>query len=485
MSPKIPTMALFALPIAPSSTNKQSAETKSTRYKLTLPSRKRKRGSESPPESENENSLSDDDNLPPSSTNPLSLAPAEILQYQLAGLELNQHLPTDKDFPHRGLPARRASATKKRKDWKGKSHTVDPSDEEEEEPRDDDEDYINSRNPPQGSRLRMQHFRVLVAILHKCLLEGDIKRALRSWTILLRVQFGGQMLDIRSTGYWAIGAELLARSEDSTQPVPNDHEEEEEPRRAKSNALSNGEKEWGTKAGRTKAVSYLGSMVLEFPLNKGYWRTISAVDFWPSMLAIELYGIQYEQREALEKINLLIENVESGDESDGSDEDEDSGHMSDDSYNVSERRIARRKYRKDVEIWKSRDEVRKNTLAAAESVVARVDELLNDPLYTGNITISEIRAHMALYVGDLGVPDKYPELENEEEDERGTSSQQNQRDTQRRMLYRQRINEFEAGIRNRKKEIARATTIVKNIIKSGGTVNGFKDIYLEGVHVND
>lgn len=454
---------------------------------MILPSRKRKRGSESPPESENENSLSEDDNLPPSSTNPLSLAPDEILQYKLAGLEINQPLPTAKDFPHRGLPARKASAKKKNKDSTGKSHATGPTDERDEEVKDDDEDEINSTHLSQGSGLRMQHFRVLVAILHKCLLEGDIKRALRSWTMLLRVQFEGQMLDIRSTGYWAIGAELLARSEDYTQPVLDDHEEEEEPRRSKANTLLSGEKEWGTKAGRAKAVEYLGSMVLEFPLNKRWWRNISAIDFWPSMLAIELYGIQYEQREALDKISLSTENVESGEESSGSDEDEDAGHMSDDSYSASGRRIARKQYKKDVEIWKRKDEVRKNTLTAAQSVVSRVDELLSDPLYTGNITISEIRAHMALYIGDLGVPEKYPTLENEEEEERGNSRQRpgNRTDTEQRMLYRQRTNEYEAGIKNRKKEIARATTIVTKILKGGGTVNGFKDLDLDVESIND
>jgi hypothetical protein len=45
--------------------------------------------------------------LPAASTNPLSLTPDEIIQYKVAGLDLDQELPskTIPGFPHRALPS--------------------------------------------------------------------------------------------------------------------------------------------------------------------------------------------------------------------------------------------------------------------------------------------------------------------------------------------------------------------------------------------
>ena len=473
-------MALFALPLTASSTTTQSAETRSSRYRVTLPSRKRKRGSESPPpDYEEENLSSSDDDLPAASTNPLSLRPAEVVQYQLAGLDLNQEIPDVRDFPHRPLPTSRASIPEEKRvrkgSKKGKEPAVESSDDEEQTVKHEGDEEASQTRPPHGSRLRTQHFRVLVAILHKCLLEGDIKRALRALTMLLRVQYGGEKLDIRSTGYWAIGAELLARStveprHDPNQPQSNPDalEDGDGEEIGKTDQMPGREKEWGTKTGRAKAVDYLGSIVLEFPHNKQYWRTISAIDFWPSMLAIEIYGIQFEQRQALRRIAAQRDTEESEEESE---DDEDSGHMdSDDSYAAAERKIAKRKNKMDEKAWKERDGVRKTTLAAAKGVATRMDELLTDPLYTGNITISEIRAHTAMYIGDLSVPEKFPGQED------GTGSQRLSKgmNTDKRMIYRRRINEYEAGKKKRKEETERAKTIVKKLQKDGGNVDDFK-----------
>ena len=407
---------------------------------------------------------------------------------------MNQPVPSGNEFPHRALPPSKTFATKKRTDLKGKGRAGVSSDEEEEEqePENENEDGLNGTNgqASRGSQLRMQHFRVLVAILHKCLLEGDIKRAMRAWTMLLRTQFAGQMVDIRSTGYWAIGVELLARSEDTSQPLTEDPEDEENAdyegnEREKGVDMENlpgGEREWGTRAGRAKAVGYLERLSLHFPFRRQHTRVISAVDFWPSMLAIEIYGIQYEQRQALRRITAMTEQEASEDESDGSEEDEDSGQIQgDESYAVAERRMARRKHKKEVKYWKKRDEIRITTLTAIQSITARVDELFTDPLYKGNITILEIRAHIAIFVGDLSVPEKYPELEDEDEEDEQESSQSRKRpmDTEKRMFYRQRANEYEAGKRTREEEIRRATTIVKKILKHGGNVDDFRALNLE------
>ncbi|KAH9221398.1 hypothetical protein DL95DRAFT_382293, partial [Leptodontidium sp. 2 PMI_412] len=97
-------MPLFALPLAPSSTT-QNADSKTSRVKFSdLPVRKRKRPRATEESSDDENSSLDGESAAPAATNPLSLTPLEIAQYQLAGLELDEELPEVKGFPHRALP---------------------------------------------------------------------------------------------------------------------------------------------------------------------------------------------------------------------------------------------------------------------------------------------------------------------------------------------------------------------------------------------
>jgi hypothetical protein len=112
----------------------------------------------------------EEERLPDASTNPLSLTPAEIAQYRLAGLELNEDLPGFgpngvKDFPHRALPERDADINVSVKE-------KDPT----------------SKGAERGPHLRIQHLSVLTTILHRCLLEGDIPRATRAWSLLLRME---------------------------------------------------------------------------------------------------------------------------------------------------------------------------------------------------------------------------------------------------------------------------------------------------------
>jgi hypothetical protein len=449
-------MSSYSLPISSSSTKRLPKEIRSVRYKITLPSRKRKRDS-STPEQEAEDAVLDDDFNPlPVSTNPLSLTPAELSQYKLAGLAIDEYLPNVKDFPHRALPTSKLLRPRSRSSTRRKGHT-DQDDVAEDLPGNhedsqvaEDVDVMSFREGI-GPRLRMQHFKVMVAILHRCLREGDMQRALRAWTILLRVQFNNKMLDIRSTDYWAIGAELLARSEEL-------QNEKGEPAHPKIFDGDGGEiKEWGTKSGRAKAVDYLGTLVLEFPYNKHFWKSISAVDFWPSMLAIEIYGIQFEQKRLLREIarhlQADIDEIENGDISADS-EVEDGGILQD-----LGNKVRRLQLRKEEAAWSRRDQVRETTLTAAESLAKRVDELLGEPLYTANNTITEIRAHLAFYIGDLHVPEM--PLEGSIVDGQGSHNQHSS-------THKQRAKDYERGQRNRQVEVDRAKALVRKIISNGG-----------------
>ena len=124
-------------------------------------------------------------------SNPLSLGDDQARQYRIAGLELDKELPsaTIADFPHRGLPS-----------------PIPAIGSGAEEHQFQYDSHINHSNEPS---LRSRHLSTLTAILHRCLLEGDIPRAFRAWAMLLRVEVNGAPISLRNSTYWGIGAELL------------------------------------------------------------------------------------------------------------------------------------------------------------------------------------------------------------------------------------------------------------------------------------
>src|SRR5277367_4117436 len=160
-------MPLFGLPLHSSSTR---PPTRAHFYPRT--SKKRKRLSSPHVEFSEEFKLpasdpaSKESSLPAASTNPLSLNPDEIYQYKVAGLELDQELPSKSvpDFPHRGLPPSFPPASQ-----------IDVAVQ-----TDDDAteiEGVNLQRERKAPHLRMQHLGVLTAVLQRCLLEGDIPRA--------------------------------------------------------------------------------------------------------------------------------------------------------------------------------------------------------------------------------------------------------------------------------------------------------------------
>lgn len=224
-------MPLFTLPI--SDTSQTSATTPQIHFApLSIRSQKRKRrDSDSDGNDEynndyiaNTNTNSGkgkgiDDGGPshPSAenTNPLSLTPAEVMQYRLAGLGLDKELPSKigvKNWPHRGLPSRYSGISEDR-EYAAKSRDDEDEDSEEESAKSRRERERRKKEEKKTGRsnLKIQHLSVLVAIMMRNLEEGDMERAGRAWSLLLRMQIAGKGIEIRKTGFWGIGAELLMR----------------------------------------------------------------------------------------------------------------------------------------------------------------------------------------------------------------------------------------------------------------------------------
>ncbi|PSS25857.1 hypothetical protein M430DRAFT_33416 [Amorphotheca resinae ATCC 22711] len=473
-------MPIFGLPFDHHSSVPQ------LRSRSALPRRKRKRASSSDEESFSEPELA------PASTNPLSLAPEEIAQYRLAGLELNEELPSQgvdgvKDFPHRPLPVRflrdGLGDTGKGK-GKGKEKAPDEVENDDHETENKDEDEEEKQRGERGPRLRIQHLNVLTTILHRCLLEGDAPRASRAWAMLLREQFLGKHISLRATGYWAIGAEVLMHSQDrrlerrNSDPESSGAEQDQGDEQYQGQKEDVGEGRWGTAEGLEKAKAYYEYLILQYPPKRRMQTSLSSLDFWPAMLSCEIYGIQWEHRERLRKIAMAEQNEDeyegsATEESEGMGEDED--NEEDWEYAANERRQARRQQRKEERIWQQKEEARQDALAAAKSIAARMDTLMTTTPYVDARTLIRLRGMLALYIGDLSVP-ALP-IDNEEDIE-GSRLRSGGRD-ERRFLLRQRQAEHEKGKQVRREERERAQTLFDRIVRQGGWVGDIKDVRLD------
>jgi hypothetical protein len=341
-------MPVFALPLAYSSTtqNWQPKSNPSSRVRFSsLPTRKRKRHvisqDSSTSEDEHLSLSSSDDGTTAASTNPLSLTPAEIAQYKLAGLEINEPLPVEsiRDFPHRGLPPHGGTYRPKRGKAKGKDRarslsidSIEDKDVRDEKDVSDQEEEEPAKRPEQGPRLRLQHLSVLTTILQRCLAEGDMKRATRAWSMLIRMQFSGQAIDLRGSGYWGIGAELLVSSLNSRKnkfPYNGQLDSDTELQDEVIPQVGSNSRRWGTKEGLERAKEYFERLILQHPYKRQYDTSISALDFWPAMVGCEIYGIQYEQQDALAKLKKDEDDNEGGESRSGS-EDEDTAESNED-----------------------------------------------------------------------------------------------------------------------------------------------------------
>jgi len=473
-------MPLFVLPLAPSSTTSHSQPT-NTRIHSSLPIRKRKRRRLSN-DSSTESVLSDND-APPASTNPLSLTPDEIVQYRLAGLELDEEIPEVKDFPHRGLEGVRVVERQRDRKGKGKAgiqHGVEGEGvdkDREEVKRGDAGDEAQQKRAERGPRLRLQHLSVLTTILQRCLLEGDIPRASRAWAMLIRAQVGGRGIDLRGSGYWGIGAELLIRSFDQKRSYSYDSDFD-------SDEEEGVVKRWGTAEGLEKVRDYYERLILQYPYKRQFDSSVSALDFWPAMVGCEIYGIQFEQNEGLKRV-AREEGDDEGGERSGSQSEEDEEDENDiDGVFAAQQRSKSRGVRRRAEIrWIERDEIRKTALTASEKIAARLDELMATPPYSDSHNLLRLRGMVALYVGDLSVPAMPLEEANDEDEddesiERRRQLRSTDKATERRFLFRQRLNEHEHGKQKREEEQARARMLLDRIVREGGPVGDIEDLSL-------
>lgn len=344
-------------------------------------------------------------NLDYVTSNPLSLNADETRQYRAAGLELDKELPskTYTGFPHRNLPWEAGFAT----DGEG-----------QEASRADSGIPSVAERASKPSHLKVRHLGILTAILQRCLAEGDIPRASKAWALLLRAQVGGKGVDLRSTGYWSVGAELLIRRGEqlpaSSGPGDEGTSREDDLKGAQPlNPQDSGTAAWGTTEGLERAKNYYARLILQHPYKRQYSTAMSALDFWPAMLSCEIYGIQSKHQKSLHNLAMRQSNGNnSASDHEDSFSDEDSDNSGDDNLSATQEEVyfARRAKRESraaehqqLRIWKKKEELRMHARTATEKVAARMDELMSTPPFVDSHVLHRLRGYLALYIGDLSI----------------------------------------------------------------------------------
>ncbi|KAF9893869.1 hypothetical protein FE257_010039 [Aspergillus nanangensis] len=283
----------------------------------------------------------------------LTLAPDEAHQYRVAGLSFDKELPGG-NFPH--APVKDKVSRRGRKDiLRGLSSLSSPI-------------YPPQSAAHQGN-LRFQHFAALSSVLHRCLFERDFVRAGRAWGLILREEFRGIPLDVRTESRWGIGAEILFRRD----------------RQIADSVTGTGPSRLCfTRKGFEEARQYYERLVVQHPYRKAAPHAISSLHFYPAMFGLWIFVVQEESTVTRQDIE------DSHEESpDVMSEDEDAPSSSESHHESRQRRhhlIA---------------EVRKVELDEAQKIAARIDEVLMSPPYSDSSELLQLRGMVSLWVADL------------------------------------------------------------------------------------
>ena len=242
---------------------------------------------------------------------------------------------------------------------------------------------------------------------------------------------------------------------------------------------------WGSSEGWEKARAYYEQLILQYPYRRQFQRNTNAIDFWPAMVGCEIYGIQWEEREGLRKLEEDggIEDMDD-DVMSPSEESEGSRDAEDDLELAAQRRMARRAKKREEKIWQAKEDIRFKTLRASEAVAARMDTLMSNHPYMDSRVLLRLRAMLALYIGDLSVS-ATPIQKDQEEEQHNLRS--GGRDSEHRFLVRQRQAEYERGKEKRGEQRALARGLFDKIAKKGGWVgdinhHGLEEDEEEGTH---
>lgn len=306
---------------------------------------------------------------------PLILSPDEAHQYRVAGLSFDQELPKG-HFPHG------PSSSHSERQRPATQHNL-------------IEELSNLSPPiylPQSAdrqrSLRLRHLSAITAILHRCLLDEDYIRAGRAWGLILRENYAGFPVDVRSEGRWGIGAEILLRRDLQMSKLPQEQDLADEKNRPGVDSF----KPLFTREGFENAKQYYERLIIQYPYRRATPNAVSSLHFYPAMFGLWIYVAHEESNATAARLMHRVEDESSGEYSDDEDIPSYSEHLT-----VSGRN--RRLLLADVKA---------KELDQAKQIAGRMDEVLVSPPFADSPELLELRGMVSLWIGDLLVSSLLP-----------------------------------------------------------------------------
>ncbi|KAH6660692.1 hypothetical protein BKA67DRAFT_687056 [Truncatella angustata] len=399
--------------------------------------------------------------FPSDAINPRSHSPNTLRQFALAGLSPEEEVPSKihTNFPHKGLPPNwQSGAVQSQRGRRQSRMSTLGSGSEADVDTDGESKRQSEVEMTPSSSQKFKHMNTMMAILHRCIHEGDIPRAKRAFSLLIRTKD----VDIRLNEMWTLGTEILMR--DGEERRDGHHFEGEEAQEVSSQQPPR----WGSTNNIEKVRNYLETLAQYNPYDHHFPRSISAVDFWPALYSIEIYNIDAECRRALHRIDQSSIPAD------------DSGIMSDlpsSQHELEEdhgTQTQKRQYEQENTVWEACDEVRHATQVAAQQIAARMDNLMQSVPYSTHIELLRLRGMLSLFIGDLYLPTRLLK-----------SGSANSRSVGDRLqglslaTHNTHGMDDRDAIRRREQEIEQASVTFERIVERGGQLEPWLNRYLD------
>ena len=230
--------------------------------------------------------------------------------------------------------------------------------------------------------LRQHHLKIMIAVLHRSLLEGNYIRAGRAWATLLRAEQHGQSMDLRTGDRWGVGAEILMQRELQIVQDILDHKFGDSSK-SKSSLCIKPET-------MDKVKEYYERVLLQYPYRKAFPNVLGTLNFSIAMFSLWIHTAKDWSSVALKSAGSFNEDIDEAEaEADGSVRSSSAAAI--EPYRYQKNRI-----------------IKQDSLKIAYEISARLDELLVSPPYSDNPQIWKLCGEVSLWIADLSVPADAP-----------------------------------------------------------------------------
>ena len=230
--------------------------------------------------------------------------------------------------------------------------------------------------------LRQQHHEVLVAIMHRSLLDGDSQRAGRAWGMLMRAETSSHSFDPCTGSRWGLGAEIHMQQSIQQRHSISDQLTDSEAIKCSAHNLAI---LLGSE-GFAKAKRYYERLIIQHPYQKALPFATNAMDFYLAMFDFWLRFIIDQQSIAEQD---YLEGSPSTDNVDIVEEQ----HGADGTPILTE----------DCRGQLEKEKIRDNILRRVQELADRLNSLLSSPPYSDQASFWSMSAMVAQWIADLSL----------------------------------------------------------------------------------